>query len=372
MKKINIMPTAIKVQRISTSKINNIDFSNLSFGAHFSDHVFIADYKNGVWENLRIEPFGPLSLSPSSMALHYGQAIFEGMKATKMADGKPFLFRPVEHAKRINRSAARMCMPSFPEEIFLDALQALIHLDQEWIPGIQGSSLYIRPFMFATDPFLGVRPANEYTFMIITCPVGPYYAHPIKLLAETNYVRAVKGGTGEAKAAGNYAASLLPARLAQEKGYDQVMWLDGVHFEKIQEVGTMNLMFVIDGKVITPKTDGAILKGITRDTILQILKYKNIPFEERVITITEVMEAGEKGSLKEIFGVGTAAVVVPVKELTYKEKTIYIEAPNENAISVLLKKEIEDLRAGKVKDSFGWLVPVEGMSAEKPVSAPLV
>jgi len=358
------MSTFIKVQRIGTSRINNIDFSNLSFGAHFSDHVFIADYKNGSWENFRIEPFAPISLSPSAMALHYGQAIFEGMKATKTAEGKPFLFRPAEHAKRINRSADRMCMPVLPESIFLDALQALIHLDQEWIPSTQGSSLYVRPFMFATDPFLGVRPANEYTFMIITCPVGPYYANPVKLLAETTYVRAVKGGTGEAKAAGNYAASLLPAKLAQEKGFDQVMWLDGVHFEEIQEVGTMNLMFVIDGKVITPKTDGAILKGITRDTILQILKYKNIPFEERIITITEVLEAKAKGSLREIFGVGTAAVVVPVKELTFKETTIEIEAPGENAIGALIKKEIEDLRAGNVPDPLGWLVPVVGIGAE--------
>lgn len=365
------MSTAIKVQRIGVSKINNIDFSNLPFGAHFSDHVFIAEYKNGAWEGFRIEPFGDLSLSPSAMALHYGQAIFEGMKATKNIDGKPFLFRPEEHAKRLNRSAARMCMPALPEEIFLDALQCLIDIDQDWIPDIQGSSLYLRPFMFATDPFLGVRPANEYTFMIITSPVGPYYAHPVKLLAETTYVRAVKGGTGEAKAAGNYAASLLQAKLAQEKGFDQVMWLDGVHFEEIQEVGTMNLMFVIGNMVITPKTDGAILKGITRDTILQILKYKNISFEERVITISEVMEASAKGSLKEIFGIGTAAVVVPVKELTYKNETIEIETPNENAIGSILKKEIENLRAGVIEDQFGWLVPVIGIGAEKPVSAPM-
>jgi len=357
------MSTAIKVQRIGASNINKIDFSNLSFGAHFSDHVFIADFKDGAWKNFRIEPFGALSLSPSAMALHYGQAIFEGMKATKTISGKPFLFRPEEHAKRLNRSAKRMCMPALPEEIFLDALQALIYLDQDWIPNIQGSSLYIRPFMFATDPFLGVRPANEYTFMIITCPVGPYYANPIKLLAETNYVRAIKGGTGEAKAAGNYAASLLPAKLAQEKGYDQVMWLDGHSFEEIQEVGTMNLMFVINDKVITPVTDGAILKGITRDTILKILKYKQIPFEERVITIAEVMEAGANGTLKEIFGVGTAAVVVPIKELTYMDKTIQISLLTENAVSLMLKKEIEDIRAGNVVDREGWLVPVAGIDA---------
>jgi branched-chain amino acid aminotransferase len=364
------MSTSIKVQRIGTSRINKVDFSNLPFGAHFSDHVFIAEFKKGVWENLRIEPFGNLSLSPSAMALHYGQAIFEGMKATKDRKGNPFFFRPEEHAKRLNRSAARMCMPALPEEIFLDALQALIYLDRDWIPGIQGSSLYIRPFMFATDPYLGVRPANEYTFMILTCPVGPYYAQPVSLLAETDFVRAVKGGTGEAKAAGNYAASLLPAKLAQEKGFDQVMWLDGVHFEEIQEVGTMNLMFVINGKVITPKTDGAILKGITRDTFLQILKAKHIPFEERVVTISEIMHAGENGSLKEVFGVGTAAVLVPIKELTYKNQTIHIQSPNEHAIGSLLKKEIEGLRAGDIADQFGWLIPVIGIDAEEPVSAP--
>jgi branched-chain amino acid aminotransferase len=360
------MSTAIKVQRIGASNINKIDFSNLPFGAHFSDHVFIADYKNGVWKNFRIEPFGNLSLSPSAMALHYGQAIFEGMKATKTKEGIPFLFRPEEHAKRLNRSANRMCMPILPEEVFLDALQALIYLDRDWIPNIAGSSLYIRPFMFATDPFLGVRPANEYTFMIITCPVGPYYANPVSLLAETTYVRAIKGGTGEAKAAGNYAASLLPAKLAQEKGYDQVMWLDGHSFEEIQEVGTMNLMFVINNKVITPLPDGAILKGITRDTILKILQYKHIPYEERVLTISEVMEAGSNGTLKEVFGVGTAAVVVPVKTLTYKDKTIQVPLQSENSISFMLKKEIEDLRAGLVEDRAGWLVPIIGINAVTP------
>lgn len=355
------MSTAIKVQRIDATKIHNIDFSNLTFGASFSDHVFIADYKNGEWKNCRIEPFAPLSLSPSAMALHYGQAIFEGMKATKALDGKPYFFRPDQHAKRLNRSAERLCMPALPEQMFIDGLQALISLDQDWIPTTQGSSLYIRPFMFATDPFLGVRPANEYTFMIITCPVGPYYANPVKLLAETTYVRATKGGTGEAKAAGNYAGSLLPTKLAQEKGYDQVMWLDGVHFEEIQEVGTMNLMFVIDGKVITPKTDGAILKGITRDTILHIMTYMNIPFDERVITISEVFAANANGSLKEIFGVGTAALVVPIKELTYKDETIIVETPTASSIGSMLKKEIEDLRAGTVADTNGWLVPVVGI-----------
>jgi branched-chain amino acid aminotransferase len=218
--------------------------------------------------------------------------------------------------------------------------------------------------MFATDPFLGVRPASEYTFMIITCPVGPYYANPVTLLAETTYVRAVKGGTGEAKAAGNYAGSLLPAKLAQEKGFDQVMWLDGVHFEEIQEVGTMNLMFVIDGKVITPITDGAILKGITRDTILHILTYMNIPYEERVITISEVLAAKNNGSLKEIFGVGTAALIVPVKELTYKDKTIQIEPPTASSVGSILKKEIEGIRAGTVADKLGWLVPVVGIDVD--------
>lgn len=358
------MSTAIKVQRIGATKINNIDFTNLPFGHYFSDHVFIADYKDGKWQDFRIEPFGSISLSPSAMALHYGQAIFEGMKATKTIGGEPFLFRPEQHSQRLNRSASRLCMPSLPEEIFLDGLQALIDIDKNWIPDIQGSSLYIRPFMFATDPFLGVRPANDYTFMIITCPVGPYYAHPVKLLAETNYVRAVKGGTGEAKAAGNYAASLLPAKLAQQKGFDQVMWLDGVSYEEIQEVGTMNLMFVLNDKVITPITDGAILKGITRDTILQILKYKNIPFEERVITITEVLEASSNGSLQEVFGVGTAALVVPVAEITYKDKTIEIPKTSNESISTLLKKEIEDIRAGIVEDRFGWLVPVVGVDAQ--------
>jgi len=355
------MSIAIRIQQAETSKIREIDFSDLPFGKYFSDHVFIADYRDGAWRDFRIEPFGPLVLSPSAMALHYGQSIFEGLKATKDLSGNPFLFRPSDHARRLNRSAERMCMPALDEEIFLNALQALIHLDRDWIPEMQGSSLYVRPFMFAMDPFLGVRPAEQYRFMVLTGPVGPYYAHPVSLLAETQFVRAVKGGTGEAKAAGNYAASLLPARLAQEKGYDQVIWLEGERFTEIQEAGTMNLVFVLGDKVVTPATDGAILKGITRDSMVQILRDKGITVAERKITIGEVMGAA---NLKEAFGVGTAAVVVPVKAITHEGRTLNIPLPDEQAIGSLVKKEIEDLRSGIIPDRHAWLVPVVGLPAQ--------
>ncbi|RMD97712.1 MAG: branched-chain amino acid aminotransferase, partial [Bacteroidetes bacterium] len=246
------MDMDIRITKTNSSRIDGVDFDNLPFGRLFSDHMFMAEYKDGQWQNFRIEPFKNFSLHPATMALHYGQEIFEGMKATKTLDGKPYLFRPEMHAKRLNKSAARMCMPEFPEEMFLKALHTLIDLDQGWIPPREGSALYIRPTMIATDEFIGVKPSDSYLFFIFTCPVGPYYPKPVKLLAETKYVRAVLGGTGEAKAAGNYAGALLPAKLAQEKGYDQVLWLDAREFKYIQESGTMNIFFVIDNKVITP------------------------------------------------------------------------------------------------------------------------
>lgn len=352
------MKQHIKITKVQESKVETIDFDNIPFGRVFSDHMFIADYENGEWKNFEIVPFSNFSMHPASMALHYGQAIFEGMKASKSHTGEPLLFRPEMHPKRLNKSAERMMMPTFPEAVFMDALHILVNLDAAWIPPQKGSALYIRPYMFATDEFIGVRPSETYKFVIFTGPVGPYYTKPVTLKVEQEYVRAVPGGTGEAKAAGNYAGSLLPAHLAQQQGFDQVVWMGGKDKKEIHEVGTMNIFFVIDGKVITPATDGAILHGITRDSFLKILKAKGIPTEERIITIDEVHEAHKAGTLQEIFGAGTAAVVSHVASLTYGEHKMVLPPLEDRKVGNMLKTYIDSLRSGVIEDTHGWIVPV--------------
>ncbi|RME97447.1 MAG: branched-chain amino acid aminotransferase [Bacteroidetes bacterium] len=352
------MNTSIHITKVQQSRVGEIDFDNIPFGRVFSDHMFLADYRDGKWQDLRIVPFGPFTMHPASMALHYGQAIFEGMKASKTLDGKAMLFRPDMHAKRLNRSAARLMMPAVPEDLFLEALHTLVELDAAWIPPREGSALYIRPYMFATDEFIGVRPSETYRFAIFTGPVGPYYPKPVRLKIEQEYVRAVPGGTGEAKAAGNYAGSLLPAHLAQQQGFDQVVWMGGPDKKQIQEVGTMNIFFVIDGTVVTPATDGAILHGITRDSFLKILREKGIPAEERVITIDEVVEAHQAGTLTEMFGAGTAAVVSHVAEVVYGEVAITFPPVDQRPIGNMLKDYIDGLRSGRIADTHNWMIPV--------------
>ena len=350
----------ISVSKTENSRLSEVDFDKIPFGRTFSDHLFVADYINGEWTNLQIVPFNRFLMHPSSLALHYGQAIFEGMKASKGQDDRPYFFRPELHAQRLNASAERMCMPTLPEDLFLQAIHQLVALDQDWIPKKVGSALYIRPFMFANGEFIGVAPSDTYKFMIFTGPVGPYYPKPIRLVVEEKYVRAVDGGVGEAKTAGNYAASLLPTKLAIEKGYDQVMWMDAHEFKYIQEAGTMNLFFVIDGKVITPATDGAILKGITRRSILTILKDKGYTVEDRPISIDELVEAHNKGLLQEIFGTGTAAVVANVSDFTYKGVQYDLPPVEEHKIANLARDEINGLRNNTIHDERGWVVPVEG------------
>ncbi len=348
----------ILVERVQQSRLEDVDFSNLPFGKIFSDHMFVSDYRDGEWSDDRIIPFGHFTMHPASMVLHYGQAIFEGMKASVDQNGIPMLMRPDEHAKRLNASARRMMMAEFPEDRFVEAVSQLVKLDKNWIPPQEGSALYLRPYMYATDEFIGVRPSETYRFCIFTAPVGPYYAKPVRLLVEQEYVRAVPGSTGEAKAAGNYGGSLLPAHLAQQKGYDQVIWMGGPNKTKIQEVGTMNIFFVIDGEVITPATDGAILKGITRKMFIQVLKDQGIPVSERVIEIDEVVAASEAGTLQEIFGAGTAAVVSHVAEVQYKDTLITLPPVEDRKIGPMLKRHIDGLRVGKVEDTHGWLVKV--------------
>ena len=350
--------TTIRTERVQQSRLDSVDFTDLPFGKIFSDHMFVSDYRNGEWTDDRIVPFGHFTMHPASMVLHYGQAIFEGMKASKHADGTPMLLSPREHARRINHSARRMMMAEYPEDRFVEAVSQLVALDKDWIPPAEGSALYLRPYMFATDEFIGVRPSETYRFCIFTAPVGPYYAKPVRLVVEEHYVRAVPGGTGEAKAAGNYAGSLRAVHEANQRGFDQVLWMGGPDKREIQEVGTMNVFFVIDGEVVTPATDGAILRGITRKMFMQILKDEGIPVSERVITIDEVVKAGEAGTLQEMFGAGTAAVVSHVAELQYGERMIKLPPVAERKIGPLLKRHIDGLRVGKVEDAHGWLVRV--------------
>jgi branched-chain amino acid aminotransferase len=353
-----MVSTQIRTTKVQQSRLDTVDFTNLPFGKIFSDHMFVSDYKDGQWTNDRIEPFGHFTMHPASMVLHYGQAVFEGMKASKHQDGTPMLLSPQDHAKRINASARRMMMAEFPEDRFVEALSQLVNLDQDWIPPQEGSALYIRPFMYATDEFIGVRPSETYRFCIITAPVGPYYAKPVRLVVEQEYVRAVPGGTGEAKAAGNYAGSLLPAHLAQQKGFDQVVWMGGPNMTQVQEVGTMNIFFVIDGEVVTPATDGAILKGITRKNFMTILKDQGYRVSERVVEIDEIVEAYDAGKLEEMFGAGTAAVVSHVSELQYQDKLMTLPPVEDRKVGPMLKKYIDGLRTGKVEDKFNWLVRV--------------
>ncbi len=358
------MKYSIKVRQTKKSKLAATNFNHLPFGQTFSDHMFLAEYDNGKWQNFQIVPFGYLKLHPANLAIHYGQSIFEGLKASVLHDGTPALFRADKNIERMNLSALRMAMPPFPADVFMDAMEQLIDLDKQWIPKTEGSSLYVRPVMFATDEFLGVRPGKKFQFIIMTGPTGPYYSAPVRLKVEETYVRAVAGGIGEAKTAGNYAASLLPAKLAVEAGYDQIMWMDGANKKYIQEVGTMNLFFVVNGKAWTPATDGAILKGITRDSFLQILRERNIPVEERPITIDEIVEAYHAGTLQEAFGAGTAAVVSPISEITYRDLTMKLPLVDNGPVGQLLKNEITGLRDGTIKDTRGWIRPIPAFHLE--------
>lgn len=348
----------IKISPTKRSRLPETDLNNIPFGRVFTDHCFMAHYQNGEWTNLEIKPLENFSLHPSNLALHYGQSIFEGMKASSDSSGHPLLFRPEDHARRLNRSAARMCMPAFPEEVFIEALTELVRLDKDWIPKAEGSSLYIRPLMFAMDEFLGVAPSESYLFIIMLLPVGPYYDKPVKLFADTEFTRAAIGGTGEAKTAGNYAASLLPSRLAHQKGYDQILWLDGKEHKYVQEVGTMNIFFVFEDHIATPAIDGAILSGITRQSFITLLREKGYDVRERPITIAEVMEKGKSGELKEVFGSGTAAVATVVSEICYNEKIVRFDVDRAE-IGPMLKETIEGIRAGEIDDTHDWILKIK-------------
>jgi branched-chain amino acid aminotransferase len=343
----------IPIYKTNESKIAKVNFNDIPFGKVFSDHMFEIDFIDGEWKEPKIRALESLSVHPGNLAWHYGQSIFEGMKASVNQDGKAVLFRADQHVERLNASARRMCMPEIPGEIFLEALRKLISLEVNWIPKAEGSALYIRPLMFATDEFIGVRASTKYKFLIMCLPVGPYYPKPVSLKAEEHYVRAVMGGVGEAKTAGNYAASLLPARLANQEGYDQVMWLDAKEFRYVQEVGTMNIFFAFEDRIVTPKTVGTILKGITRASIIEILRNKGYRVEEELVDIHDIIKAHQDGSLKEVFGTGTAAVVANVKKIAYQGKEYDFDV-DQYQVAPYAKDMINGIRSGKYQDEFGW------------------
>jgi branched-chain amino acid aminotransferase len=346
----------ITVNLTKQTRLNTVDFANLPFGKVISDHMFVVDYEGGQWVNPRIEPFQKMEISPANLALHYGQSIFEGLKASKRS-GEPVLFRAEQHARRLNVSAERMCMPAIPEDLFMQGLTMLIDLDRAWIPDLEDHALYIRPMMFATDEYFGVHASEKYRFIIFTGPVGPYYPKPVRLWVEEVFTRAAQGGVGEAKCAGNYGASLLPAQRAKKNGYDQVMWMDAVEKKYVQEVGTMNLFFVMDDKVITPATTGTILRGVTRDSFVTVLKDWGYTVEDRMLSIAEIADAYWRGTLQECFGAGTAAVVSHVADITWRDRRMELPEVNETnrPVGTRLKKYINRLRMGLEPDHFGWM-----------------
>ena len=345
----------IQVEKISSSNLSSIDFDQLAFGKTFSDHMFVAEYKNGDWQDMRIEPYKEFTISPANATLHYGQSIFEGLKAYRNSNGEILLFRADANAQRLRRSAERMCMPPVPEELFLESIEQLVSLDSEWIPSKPGTSLYIRPFQFADDPFIGVRASETYKFMVITGPVGGYYSEPVKVKIETNFTRAAKGGVGYAKTAGNYAASLYPAKKANEEGYHQLIWTDAKNHEYIEESGTMNLMVVINDTLLTPPTSESILPGITRESALILAKEWGIKVEERPIKVDEIIQAIERGTLSEAFGIGTAATVSHIKTIGHEGTDYELSPVTDRPISNRILDTLTKIKHGEEEDRYGWI-----------------
>jgi branched-chain amino acid aminotransferase len=349
---------AFSVIRAERSKLDEISLENIPFGRHFTDHMLEVDYSNGCWQNPVIRPYQPLQLEPSLAALHYGQSIFEGIKAYKDAAGVARIFRPQDNLTRFNVSARRMEMPEVPEEIFMEGMRRLVEIDKDWIPRYENHSLYIRPFMFSTDHAIGVRPSDSYKFMIILSPTGPYYAKPMRIHVEEKYVRAVPGGIGFAKASGNYGGALFPTAQAHLEGYDQVLWMDAYEHQYVQECGTMNVFFLIGNKAVTPGLEsGTILAGITRASAISLLAEMGVTVEERDLSIHEIMDAYKAGTLLEIFGTGTAATISLIKELKYKDFQMKFDVDRWK-VAPAIRKQLDAIRYGLVPDSHGWMFKV--------------
>lgn len=346
------------ISRTTNSRISQIDWKKLGFGIYFSDHMFISEFKEGNWKSPRIIPYGNIEIGPGLSALHYGQSIFEGMKAYRYNNGDIYIFRPMDNYKRFNVSAERMAMVSVPEDLFMDGLTSLIKLDSNWVPKEEGSSLYIRPLLFATEEHIGVKISDSYSLIIMTSPVGAYYSQPIKVLVETKYTRAVPGGVGYAKTAGNYGSSLYPTKLAQQKGYNQVIWTDSIEHKYLEESGTMNVMCVIDDVLITPDLHDTILAGVTRNSVIQVAKDLNIKVEERKISVAELIEAHNKGKLQEMFGVGTAATIAPIATLGYNGKDYSLPPITPQTHGLRIKRHLEEIRYGKIADKHNWMIKV--------------
>lgn len=348
----------IKITKTQQSKLHSLNEEDLKFGRTFTDHMLICDFVNGKWQTSEIIPYQNISLDPATSFIHYGQSIFEGLKAHKASDGKIYLFRPLANLERLNRSAERMCMAQLPESIFTAGINAIINLDKNWIPDGDESALYVRPFMFGTESFLGVKASASYRFMVILSPVGAYYSKPVRVKIETKFARAMLGGVGAAKTSGNYAASIYPAQKGMEEGYDQLIWTDAKNHEKIEESGTMNVMFVVDGKLITPQLSTSILSGITRDSILTIARDWGMVVEERDVFVSEIIEGIKNGKLTEAFGVGTAATIAHMDTIGHEGTDYKLPAIESREFSNKIGKHLNDLKRARVEDKFGWLQEV--------------
>ncbi|XZF14698.1 branched-chain amino acid aminotransferase [Chitinophagaceae bacterium MMS25-I14] len=354
---MSVSTSDIRVKKVEKSRISELKQDNIQFGKQYADHMLVAYYEDGAWKQPEIVPFDKLSLSPATTFMHYGQAIFEGVKAYKDPQGNPIIFRPYDNWKRMNRSAERMAMPDVPEEIFIEGMRQLIELDRDWVPTGEGTSLYIRPFMLAIDEFVGVKPAEKFMFIIITSPAGPYYNKPVSIYVQDQYVRAFPGGIGFTKAAGNYGMSMYPTMKIKEMGYDQILWTDGFDHKYVQEIGTMNVFFVIGDKVITPDfAQGTILEGVTRDSVITLLREKGVTVEERPLSIDEIAEAYRNGQLREAFGTGTAASIAPISELTYHDEHMVLPSVENAEITNWLKNELSEIRYGRKPDTHNWIV----------------
>lgn len=347
----------IRVTPTQHSKISQVDWNNLPFGKIFSDHMLVMDYKDGAWQTPEIVEFAPVSMHPAMSAIHYGQSIFEGMKANKAENGDILIFRPEMNARRFRESCERLSMPTLDDDTFVELVRKLVEVDGNWIPNKPGYSLYIRPFMFGTDEYIGIRPSDSYKFMIFTCPVGSYYSEPVNVKIEEYYTRASEGGVGRAKTAGNYAASLYPARLGQQQGFHQLLWTDGKTHEYVEESGTMNVCFVINGKLITPSEDSdTILRGITKRSVVEVAKHWGMEVEERKVKVQEIIDAIQDGSLTEMFGAGTAATIAHIAKVGYRDQIFELPPIEGREFSNKVGDFINDIKAGKIQDPFGWIL----------------
>lgn len=350
----------IKITPTQTSHINDVDWENLPFGKVFSDHMLVMDYKDGEWQTPEIMPFANLSLHPATSAIHYGQSIFEGMKANKSEDGKKVtLFRPDLNAKRFKESCERMCMPVIPEDMFVELIRKFVEIESDWIPNREGYSLYLRPFLFATDDFIGIRPSETYKFVIFSCPVGAYYSEPVRVKIEEHYTRASRGGVGRAKTAGNYGAALYPAKQGQLQGFHQLVWTDGIEHKYIEESGTMNIVFVINGVLVTPSEDSdTILRGTTKRSVIEVAHSWGMKVEERKVSVEEVVNGIKDGSITEAFGAGTAATIAHIVKIGFRDEVLDLPEVETRTFSNKVQKYLDDLKAGKIEDTFGWCLTV--------------